>query len=464
MIFLAALLKANMPLQAKPVFPLPAVVSFTQKIEHPTQNTDIKFRLDSKALYSTVQFENKTGFSNFSPELYTWNLAFKPGYGIQVLGGSIATSGLPSRVKNLIPPLVTPVFRPVIPGKNWVLSPGTTRSKESCAIEINQDQWGLVFFSNPASFPEENTWIYSEFSAPSVLPFETSIHLSVFSGFRQFSEKTESSWFIPSQQRPHAITLFPAAELIVGNRNLTASATALGNIPQLEQNSGAIRSDAAINLGWLTLAAGFFQSAIGFTEFDGSVPVIRERRLLAPSLTIPISYVRRTVLRMHFLYAQDITSPQKLEDVFEAKQWYGSRISIESSKLFLQGTGIYKNEQYSCSGQASVFRFLVPWFRITFKGKASLPDNNISRRAWVNQEYRIQLNANGTNKNKKGTVSCSGSMAQKDQFSPIHYSIRSIISGTVITKHIKQILTTECTFSTQKPAFSAKFYFSTFLR
>ena len=77
MIFLAALLKANMPLQAKPVFPLPAVVSFTQKIEHPTQNTDIKFRLDSKALYSTVQFENKTGFSNFSPELYTWNLAYK---------------------------------------------------------------------------------------------------------------------------------------------------------------------------------------------------------------------------------------------------------------------------------------------------------------------------------------------------------------------------------------------------
>lgn len=238
----------------------------------------------------------------------------------------------------------------------------------------------------------------------------------------------------------------------------------MGNIPQLQQNSGALRSDAAIRLGWLSIAALYFHSAVRFTEFDGSVPDLRERRLLAPSITIPIPGTRRLVFRSYFLYAQDILTPNQFEQVYEVRRWYGSRLSLENTQGFAQGTAIYKTEHYCFSGKASAYRFIFPWLRASIAGKASLPEDNFSRRAWVNQDYRILFSVKTRGKTRNARVSCEGIMTQKDRYSPIAYGVSGTLAGTITTKHIQQTVSTECTISTENPKYSAAFYLHTQLR
>ena len=446
----------GVPAVAQSATILPFSLSVTQSYEHPAELYSTRAVLTSKLLRSAIALDDTA--------LKTWNVRFRFLQRFQILGGSISVSELAARAKNPAPALVSPVFRPVTAASGWILGPGSTQMTKMLAAEAKGRYWHLAACGSPEDPVTPGSWTYGALEIPERLPFRTSARLALFGGITSREEKKDTAWFDANPRIPAAPVLFPGAELAITNRFLTCSASGFRSIPRLARDTGALRADAAITLGVLTLAGGFFRSDDGFCDFDGSRIRIRERLLAAPSVLFRLPGTRKTVSRLRFLYARDILSPDKMDRPLSARDWYGSRISVENPLLLLQGTAVYTDDRISFSGRGTLYRVFVPWLRTDLEGKAQIPSNQFSRYSWLNQCYRFSVTMNADGKMSRFKISTSAEAAQQDRYSPIVYRFGGLLSATLFSTHTSGKLTIEGQYATEKPRMEAKISFSALLR
>lgn len=442
------------------VFPLqlhPFSLSYAHSYEHPSENTTLRGKAQTGFFRSSAEFRGSGGCIPEKSELYTWSMLIKPIPGLQILAGSIALSGLPSRVKNPVNPVTSAQFRPLVVSRAHILSPGTTRATETLAGEFRGSWWNISFFSNPRNPGVPGSWLQSMITIPRALAGSTTIQAALYAGFRQHRDTHDSAWFAKEPTTNERPVVFPAAELVITNSMLSASITAMRNISRLHKDTSAICSEAAVSFRQFTVGARYFRSDSGFTEFDGSHTRIRERRLIASSLYIPLSGRKRTSAQIRVLYAVDLHSTDSLDAPAERSEWKGARLSVENTLFMVQCNAVKTPTYYRFSGKGIVYRLFVPWLRLDLSGSAELAEDQLFRLSWQKQQYRLQCTTQHSHKGKKVTMSIFGTMNQTDRFAPVHHTLGGILALRVSTAHVQQSLRIEFALPVQTGLPEAKF-------
>lgn len=428
----------------------PFSLSVSHEYEHPAEKTKFRSNAQTGFLRASVELHGSGGYISGNPDLYTWNIRLRPLDQLQLLSGSITLSGLPSRVKNMVAPITSPLFRPLTVSQAAILSPGTTRMTETTGAEFRSMHWGLSLFGNPRTPAIPGSWLHILFTSPGTLPGNTTIQGALYAGFRQHTDKASTAWFPAEPSGIERPVIFPAAELILTNTRITTSITVMRNISRLYTDTSAIRSDAAISFRQVTLAGRYFRSDAGYIEFDGSRTSVRERRLIAPSIICHIPGTERTTGRVRLLYSHDTLSTDSPDEPVKTEAWMGGRISVENPRMIVQGTLTKSGTQYRFSAKTIVYRLHYPWLRLDLAGKAELPENGESFTALKNHQYRVTFTAKTSTRKHRAKFSLSGCMKQKDRETPIVYTLEGGLMISAKTAHFDQILRLEYLFSPQQ--------------
>lgn len=438
----------------------PFSLSVSHEYEHPAEKTEFGSTVQTGFIRASVELRGSEGYVSESPDLYTWSIRLRPMNHLQVLGGSISLSGLPSRVKNMAAPVSSPLFRPLAVSHASILSPGKTRMTETAGAEFRGTYIDISFFGNPRDPDDPGSWFQVLFTSPHPLPGNTAIQGAVYTGYRQHIGKNSSSWFSAEPHDTVHPVIFPAVELILTNTRLTASITAMRNISRLYTDTGAIRSDAAISFRQITFAGRYFRSDPGFIEFDGSALSLRERRLVASVITVRIPGTKRTTGKLRLLYTRDTVSSGSPHEPVVIEEWNGGRISVDNPVMLIQGTIIKSEERYRLSAKSVLYRIHVPWLRMDFTGKTDFIGNRISGTTWTNCQSRLKITATAKHRYRQIKCSISGSVNRKDRDSPIVYILDGGLAISVTGAHFRQILQLECAFSPQERNPEGKFTLS----
>lgn len=441
----------------------PFSLSVSHEYDHLAEKTETRGTAQTGFLRVSAEIHGSGGFASGDQELHSWTVRLRPLDQLQLLGGSISLSGLPSRVRNMAAPVTSPQFRPLSVSRTAILSPGTTRMTETAGAEFQGKYIDLSIFGNPRNPDTPGSWFQVLITSPRSLPGNTAIQGAIYTGYRRHIGKPASSWFSAEQKANEYPVIFPAAELILSNTRMTASITAMRNIPRLCADTAAVRMDAAFVISHFTFGGRYFRSDAGYMEFDGSPTRIRERRLIATAVTGRVPGTERTTGRIRLLYARDLLSPESPEEPMEAAEWAGGRISVENSIMTVQGTLIKSETQYRLSAKAIFYRLFFRWLRTDLSGKFDLPEDSISAAAWENCQSRLKITATAKRGNHQAKFSLGGSMNRKNPDSPVVYNLEGGLAVSVNAKHLRQILKIECLLSPRKPVPQGKLTLSLML-
>ncbi len=441
----------------------PFSLSVSHEYDHPAEKTETRGTAQTGFLRASAEIHGSGRFVSGNQDLHSWSIRWKPLDQLQLLGGSISLSGLPSRVKNMAGPVNSPQFRPLAVSRAAILSPGTTRTTETAGAEFQGTYVDLSIFGNPRQPDTPGSWFQILFTSPRNLPGNTTIQGALYTGYRRHIAKPSDSWFSAEQKATEHPVIFPAAELILSNSHITAGITAMRNISRLYTDTSAIRMDAAISFRQFTFGGRYFRSDTGYTEFDGSPTRIRERCLFASSFTVRIPGTERTTGRIRVLYARDLLSPESPEESMEPDEWAGARISVENPLMTVQGTLVKSETQYQLSAKAILYRLFFKWLRMDLSGKLDLPEGYISSTAWENCQSRLKITATAKQGKHQAKFSLGGSANCRNSESPVAYNLEGGITVSVYAKHFRQILKIEGSLSPRQPAPQGKLTFSLLL-
>lgn len=419
----------------------PFSLTMSHEYEYPSNNTAFRGKAQTGFFRASAEFRGYGGYSPDTTEVYTWNVLIKPIPRLQVLTGSIAFSGLPSRVRNPVNPVTSARFHPLAASRSRILSPGTTRTTETLGGEYQGSLWNFSLFSNRCEKGVPDSWLQGRITIPVIPGGTTIIQGSLFAGFRNHRENPPSTWFagaVPTNEYP---VLFPAAELVMTSPIMTAGIMIMRNISRLHVDTGAIRADAAVSFRQFTLGGSYFRSDSGFIEFDGSHTAVRERWLIAPSLHIRIPGTDKTTAQIRLKYVHDTLVTDSMTEPVDRTECLEGGLTIENPRGMVQCNAAKRPSGYRFSGKGIMQQLFVPWFRLDVSGSAELPEDSSS--ALQNRTIRLQCTARFLQENKEAKVSLFGMINQKDRFSPARYTVGSVLVLHASTVHIQQFLRLE---------------------
>lgn len=434
-------------------------MSITQWHRYPREFTDVRFSVSSPLLFGNLVLRDPDDLQPVDPGVRTWNIRLKPFRYLALFGGSISGTGLASRVKNPVAPCSSPVFRTVYPSRGMILRPGSSLATGFVGAEIGPPALRIALAASPDQADDTPGWACFSSSIPDLFPGGFGYSLSIFAGMRHIDAREDTAWFLPSTPIPAAHLLFPAAELILFNRLVSASCSAFGNIGSLRQTKGAVHADLGINWKFLSLGGAWYRADRDFMDFNGSVDTIMERKLVAPGLFFPFPGSSRFKLQVNFIAAEDLLLVKKFNAPDNIRRYYGLQAAVGDESCKLKASVEKADDGLTLEGSARVYRFFHPSLRWEISGTGHIPDSGGDIGLMEDTRFKTSLTWRSANRFR---LELAGTRSQDAIEDSPEYRAALLGSGTLYSgRHLSVFASAEISRGSGQESDFASFYIKT---
>ena len=319
---------------------------------------------DSSLAEGFMLLKSKGSPGDSKSEIYSFGVLLSPVAGVTILGGSIASSGLISHAKNPVFRLDSPFFTPSKPRDTQVLSLGSSQKTENLACEISLNSSRLIVFTDTAEKSENRSGLLLSRFFPRFFKSGTSLSSSLFCGYYRSGFQVEDSWFFNPPELPPRKVFFPAMEIQFQNEHSSGSFTGLMEISRLKKPAKAIRSDASVQLHFMTLAGGIYLADTSFTPMKNSQEMYLRRLFLAPSIEIPSSSNTKNWLRWGMIFGSDILRQNEFYSEETHTISMGTALDAFMSKSSMRLKLMKKEKEFDVTIEGKIMEALLKGFAI----------------------------------------------------------------------------------------------------
>lgn len=434
-------------------------LSITQWYRYPPEFTDVRFSVISPLIFGNLVLRDLEDLQTVEPEIRTWNIRLKPFRYLALFGGSISGTGLASRVKNPVAPCSSPVFRTVHPSRGMILRPGSSLETGFLGAEVGPPPLRIALMASPDQTADTPGWACVSSSIPDLFPAGFGYSLSLFAGMRHIGSRDDTAWFLPSTSIPEAHLLFPAAELILFNRLVSASCSAFGNIGNLRETKGAVHADLGITWKFLSLGGAWYRADRDFMDFNGSMDTIMERKLIAPGLLVPFPGSSRFKLQVHFVAAEDLLLVKKFNAADDVRRYYGLQVIVGDTSCKLKASVEKADDGITIGGSVKAFRLFNPSLQLEISGTGYIPDSGVDIGLMEDTQFKASLVWKSA---KRFHLELTGARSQEKIDDSPEYRAALLGSGTLYSgRHVSVFASAELSRGSEPESDFTRLYLKT---